>query len=90
MFRSDVMWLQHRPGGEYATLKYTDNILAKIGSTDDQEIGHILDFKSTTTWKSAGVEVGVHPVLRPVDKSDQRNQARPRQHQERSPKKAAG
>jgi hypothetical protein len=71
MLRSEVMWLQRiRPGGEYATLRSADDVLAKIGSTDGREIGHILDFKFSD-YLEIGRRRGRCPsVLRPVDKTD--------------------
>jgi len=71
MLRSEVMWLQRiRPGGEYATLKSADDVLAKIGSTDGREIGRILDFKFSD-YLEIGRRRGRCPsVLRPVDKTD--------------------
>ena len=71
MFRSDVMWLQRiRPGGEYATLKSADDVLAKIGSTDGREIGRILDFKFNDYLEIGRRRSRCPSVLRPVDKSD--------------------
>jgi hypothetical protein len=71
MLRSEVMWLQRiRPGGEHATLKSADDVLAKIGSTDGREIGRILDFKFSDYLEIGRRRDRCPSVLRPVDKTD--------------------
>jgi hypothetical protein len=90
MLRSEVMWLHRiRLGGEYATLRSADDVLAKIGSTDGREIGRILDFKFSD-YLEIGRRRGRCPsVLRPVDKTDDEIRAHRASIRNSSEKKAA-